>query len=592
MSAQPGWLTNPEEHGMDRGPAADHNGADDPIKPVSTGAAAARASRTRSVRPDRAGAGNLPESPTLPALIRDIAAEAPEAPALVAGEVRWSYADLNLAARRAAAVLSGLGVGRDESIGLLATNTAIWPAVALGAMRVGARVDAFNTWVKAWDLEHLLRASGCHVLVMVSRVRVANMLAELRELLPELWSAAPGEWRSERFPALRHVIIIGDGAPRGAHRWDALAAAAELPDQDRIGADPNQAAYVMYTSGSTRYPKAVPLRHRDLIVNGFHIGERMGLTATDRVWLTSPLFWSFGGANALMATFTHGACLVLQEQFAAEEAVRLLAAERCTAAYLLPSIVDALACVADQVRQVTGLRTGITIGRPDEVRRVVEELGIPEICNVYGSTETYGNCCVTPHDAPLELRSTTQGPPLPGVELRVVASDGRVLGAGQLGELQVRGRVMPGYLEAADATAEIMTADGWFRTGDQARIRPDGAVQFAARLTDMIKTSGINVAPAEVESYLSGHPAVTDAAVVGAPHPTRGEVLVAFVSTRGDIDGNELRQYCRDGIAGYKVPWDIVVVPELPRTGTGKLTRRALAELAAERVRALERGRA
>ena len=184
------------------------------------------------------------------------------------------------------------------------------------------------------------------------------------------------------------------------------------------------------------------------------------------------------------------------------------------------------------------------------------------------------------------MRLTTQGPPLPGVDLRVVDPAGAVLPVGELGELQVRGRVTPGYLgdDGPKLNAAAFTDDGWFRTGDRMLIRPDGAVEFAARLTDMIKSSGINVTPAEVESYLIGHPGVTEVAGVGAPHPTRGEVVVAFVTGSG-LDGDTLRQYCKDGIAGNKVPWQVVVVDELPRTGTGKLTRTTLVERAAARVR-------
>lgn len=537
--------------------------------------------------PEQRRAAEPPSSPTLPHLVRAVAESTPDAPALVAGGVRRTYAEIDDAIRRAAGALGWLGVGPGSRVGLLATNTADWPVAALGAMWAGARVDAFNTWVKAWDLEHLLETSACEVLVVAGRVRGDDMLATVRELVPQLWSAGPGGWSSPRFPALRHVVVLGGvpDLPAGAHRFDELLAAAEPARPGTDAARSEQPAYVMYTSGSTRRPKAVPLCQRDLLVNGFHIGERMGLGPDDRVWLGSPLFWSFGGANALPATWTHGACLVLQEQFAAEEAAALLAREQVTAAYLLPGIVDALA--GHGVARVAGLRTGLTIGRPEEVERAVRELDVPELCNIYGSTETYGNCCVTHHDAPLELRLTTQGPPLPGVELRTVdPEDGRVLDPGELGELQVRGRVMPGYLDDPDANAGAFTPDGWYRTGDRLRIRPDGSVEFGARLTDMIKTSGINVAPAEVESYLAGHPDVLEVAVVGAPHPARGEVVVAFV-VLGDgarADAASLRAWCKEGIAGFKVPWEIVPVGELPRTATGKLTRRALVDRATARV--------
>jgi len=149
-------------------------------------------------------------------------------------------------------------------------------------------------------------------LIMTSMVKSTDLLPELQTLVPELWQSAPGEWHSERFPHLRSVVIIGPGAPQGALQWANLLESATPVAFDAIDASPDDIAYVMYTSGTTARPKAVPLIHRDLIDNAFEIGERIGLTPEDRVWLTSPLFWSFGGANSMMATFTHRACLVLQ----------------------------------------------------------------------------------------------------------------------------------------------------------------------------------------------------------------------------------------------------------------------------------------
>ena len=540
----------------------------------------------------------VPSARTLPELLRDTAAAAPEHDALVTDEGRWTYAQLLGEVDAAAAALATRGVGRGDTVALLIPNTAQWLIAAFAGLSLGARVDAFNTWVKAYDLDHLLRVSGASTLVMVDDVRGRSLLHELNVLLPELWAQPAGELHSTSYASLRRALVIGDDVPPGAESWhEAVTGASGAPagaDEGRgdAGRD-DEPAFVVYTSGSTSTPKAVPLCHRNLVVNGFHIGERMGLSADDRVWFGSPLFWSFGCANALMATLTHGACLVLQGRFEPRSAVETMAAEGVTAAYLLPAMVDALAReVPAAMRAVTTLRTGVMIGRPEEITRAAVELGVTEICNIYGSTETYGNCCVTDHRWPLERRAASQGEPLPGVQVRVVDPDtGVELPAGQPGELQVTGRVTPGYLGDAEANAEAFTADGWFRTGDRMLVNPDGTVVFVGRISDMIKSSGINVSPAEVESFLSTHPSVGEVVVLGAPHPTRDEVVVAYVvpkdATGGELTAQAVIDYCKERLAGYKIPWAVEIVDELPHTVTGKLVRKDLRAPAAELVNAM-----
>jgi fatty-acyl-CoA synthase len=537
--------------------------------------------------PPAGAAAPEPAEQTVPELIDALAARVPDREALVSGTDRLDYAAVAARSHTAARAFGALGVGPGDVVALMAPNLADWVPAAVGAMRRGARLDAFNTWAKAFDLEFLLGSSGASVLVLAGRVRQADLLAELRTLVPEL--DRPGPLRSARFPALRHVVVLGDAGepPAAALSWPALLDGHR--DGDPVAEPAGRAAepaFVLYTSGSTSTPKAVPLCHRDLVVNGFHIGERMGLGGSDRVWLGSPLFWSYGCANALMATFTHAATLVLQEHFTAPAAAETFARERVTAAYLLPTMVDALAGeVAGQVRAVRSLRTGLTIGRPDVIDRIVTELDVPEICNIYGSTETYGNCCVTDHRTPLARRRVTQGRPLPGVEVRIVAEDGRVLPTGEAGEAQVRGRLTPGYLGNDEANAAAFTTGGWFRTGDRLMLDEDGAVAFVDRTGDMIKTSGINVSPAEVEGFLADHPGVREVLVVGAPHPSKDEVVVAFVVPHGpELTAEELVAHARRNIAGFKVPWLVVLVGELPRTGTGKLVRRDLRGRAAELV--------
>ncbi|KAF0957187.1 class I adenylate-forming enzyme family protein [Rhodococcus sp. T7] len=536
----------------------------------------------------------LPSAMTLPELIEDIAHRTPQAPALVAGDVRLSYSELAEKIRAFAASLADLGVGRGSRVAVLGPNISEWMIAVYGAMRLGARVDAFNTWVRAWDLEHLLAVSEAEVVVTVSSARKADILAEFAQLLPELWDApVGGAVHSLRFPELRHLIVIGDGSagtPVPAVAWlfnELLSTPDEWPTP-ACAAQADDPAFVLYTSGSTQKPKAVPLTHRALIENAYAIGLRMGIGADDRIWLGSPLFWSFGVANVAGVAITHGACLVLQEAFTPDSAADVLAAEQCSAIYLLPSMADALAAqVPEKISAIDSLRTGLTIGRPDEIQRIVSDLNIPEICNIYGSTETYGNCCVTSHSDSLEVRLTTQGPPLPGVMLRVVdLENGETLGPNTPGELQVRGRITPGYLDNDEANAAAFTSDGWFRTGDTVSIDDAGYVQFHSRHTDMIKTSGINVSPAEVETFISTHPAVAEVAVVGADHPSRGEVVVAFVVAEpgSTLDGDEIRTFCRSGMASYKAPWVVEVVLELPRTQTGKMVRKDLRTHACEAV--------
>jgi fatty-acyl-CoA synthase len=348
---------------------------------------------------------------------------------------------------------------------------------------------------------------------------------------------------------------------------------------------PDDDCVVLYTSGSSARPKAVRLRHGSLIENGFNIGERMRLGPDDRVLLAPPLFWSYGAANALPATLTHGAALVLQQRFEPGEWLGLIERHRCTAVYTLPSMTGAALRHTEFRRErVASLRTGLMIGSPEEVRIAAAELGAAEVCNIYGSTETYGNCCVTPCDWPLERRMQSQGPPLPGMKLRIVdPGTDRVLGANETGAVEVAGHVTPGYSGAsAEHNPRVFTGGGYFRTGDLGFLDEEGGFHFVARDTDMIKRAGINVSPAEVESLLLQHPAVAQAAVVGAAAGERGEAIVAFVvpAAGASADAEALRAHCRAFASSYKVPDHIEICAELPATETGKLLRRALKDRA------------
>src|SRR3989442_358699 len=268
--------------------------------------------------------------------------------------------------------------------------------------------------------------------------------------------------------------------------------------------------YILYTSGSTAPPKGVMLAHGGVIDNGFDIGERQHLTAADRVWLAVPLFWSFGSANALPAILTHGGTLVLQESFEPGEALALLDGERCSVYYGMANMVRAILEHPERPRRaLAAMRTGLTIGLPEDLELTMEAGNTRQVCNGYGATETYGNGAGTDAEDSLERRLTTQGLPRPGMQIRVVepGSD-RPLPPDEVGELRVRGCVTPGYYRDAEQTRAAFDADGFFVTGDLGTVGGDRRIRFRGRLKEMIKTGGINVAPLEVEAVLLAHPAV------------------------------------------------------------------------------------
>ncbi|MBL8385293.1 MAG: acyl--CoA ligase [Burkholderiales bacterium] len=544
--------------------------ADDDVRSGMRGSGSARGGLLMAMR--------APYSRNLFDLVREQGERYPAQAAVIAGDAHVTYAQLAGRAGVLAASLRALGVGRDDRVGLLLNNRVEWIEICLAAAALGAVPVPFSTWSTRREIDFLLADSGVRVLFTLDRFGERDYAADLGALLAE---------RGGRYPLLERVIVLGAASLPAALAYAELADAAplpELPPGER--ARDGDIAFVLYTSGSTAHPKAVPLTHGAAIENGFHIGERQGLVPGDRVLLPLPLFWSYGSANALCATLTHGAALVLQARFEPAGAIDLIERHACTSIYTLPAVTAAiLADPAFRRERTASLRAAMTIGTPQDVAAVAEGLGAREVCNIYGQTESYGNCCVTWHDWPLQRRMHCQGPPLPGVRVRIVdAQTGALLPRGAIGSIEVRGYLTPGYAGAsAGQNAAAFTADGYFRTGDLGLVNADGDLEFKARDSEMIKRAGINIAPAEVEEVLRQHPGVAAAGVAGAPHPEKGEIIVAFVvPTRGAaVDGDALRRHCRTLAATYKTPDRVEICDALPVTITGKLLRRELKQMAA-----------
>jgi fatty-acyl-CoA synthase len=516
---------------------------------------------------------------TAPAMLAGLAAAGPERECIVDGVLHISRADFLADVHHTARALLASGIAHGDRVGILAGNRHEWLTTYFGAMSIGAIAVGLNTWSSARELAYQIGHAQVKILVIEPRFRDRDflaLLAEAREL-------------GQGLTALAEVVVLDDdvGGQEISHA-DFLAGAERVSAETRTQASgkvaPADVACLLYTSGSTALPKGVPLTHGGLIANMWEIGERQHLVESDRLWLAVSLFWSLACVNAVFAVLTHGGVIVLQHHFDAGEALRLIEAEHCTVFYGTPNMALALAEHPERPRRdLSSLRTGVTIGTPAQITRVVE-LGATRICNVYGLTETYGNATVTDAALPLARRLETVGQALRGNELRIVDADiGEACPAGSAGEIQVRGNVTPGYWNDPVRTAESFTADGWFRSGDLGVLDADGFLYYRGRLKEMVKTGGINVAPAEIEAVLAAHPAVELAFVTGLADARLDEALAAVIVVKHGftLDETALRDHCKATLAAYKLPrhYRFVDAGALPLTTTGKLQRNRLASL-------------
>lgn len=523
-----------------------------------------------------------PAAETTLAVVDEMAERYPERLAVADVEQTRTFEELRENANELAAGLRNLGVGPDDRVAILVENRVEWVEVMVASHRLGASIVGVSTWATERELEFFLSHSGAGTLVATHEFAGTDFVSILADMLDLSGDTAID---SAVAPALDTIALL-EGEESWAHRL------ADLPDPEALAADPDLAsqhpndpedeALLLYTSGSTSRPKGVPLLHGGHVENGYQIGERMHLTPEDRIWLCSPLFWSYGVANALGAAFTHGAGLVLQAPFEPERAIDLIDRYECTVYYGMPNmardIVEADGFDPDRLH----FRTGTTIGPPEDIAYTIDQLDIPELCNIYGSTETYGNCAVTDCKLPRETRLHTQGHPLEGQDIVIADPDtGERLPQGEVGEIRVGGRITPGYHDAPEKNAEAFDEEGYLKMGDLGRLDEDGRVQFRGRLKNVIKTGGINVSPLEIEEVLLTHSAVDQVFVVGIPDEEKDEIIgAAIVTEPGEsLTREAVLEHCAS-LAAYKRPDEVAFVDAdvLPTTDTGKIQRNQLAE--------------
>jgi fatty-acyl-CoA synthase len=546
--------------------------------------------------------GNRYREATLASMLDDVARRHPTREALVFLERRLAYAEVRLEVERCARGLLALGVEPGDKVALWLPNRPEWLVVQHAVARIGAVLVALNTRHRAHELDYVLRQSGAAVLLLQDHSGPVDFLERLDEVLPRLHARDPDRLGFERFPKLRHAVCLADDVYGGTHRYADVLAAGDDPALDaalrgRLPlVTPDRVFSLLYTSGTTAFPKGAMITHRNAVPHAFASGERLGLCERDRVLHTLPFSGTWGGLVAPLMTWSHGATLVLTDGFEAGVALHLIEAERITVWNAVDAMLTAVLDHPDLERHDrSSLRTGAVAmtggGRDGLFDEVVGRLGMAGAVQPYGMTEVNALAlCPAPGD-PVELRRQAGVRPAEGIEARVVDPDtGTDLPPGAAGELLLRGpQVTPGYYDKPDETRAAIDQDRWLHTGDLAVRDEAGHVFFLGRLKETLRIGHQMVAPAEIEAFLATNPEVGQAFVVGVPDPRLGEVPVAYVIPRPGAAPTEAEvvAHCRGRLASYKVPRHVFVVPDVPRTPSPHGDKVQRAELRADALRLL-----
>jgi fatty-acyl-CoA synthase len=508
--------------------------------------------------------------------------------------LRLRYAEFDRQVDQAARGLLGLGLGRGDHLAIWATNCPEWVILQCAAARIGVLLVTINPAYRARELEYALRQSDARGLALTRRFRDVDYHEVLRDLCPEMRQRGPGWWCSSRFPRLQWIISLSDEAGPGMLDWAGLLAAGDRVSADELGQReaepaPEDPISILYTSGTTGFPKGAMLTHRNLLLNVYYAGDCQHLSAADRMCIPVPLYHCFGCVLGTLCAVVYGAAMIFPwEQYDAGKTLEAIEAERCTVLYGVPTMfITMLEHQSFGGRDLSSLRTGIMAGAPcplELMRKVTGVMGCREITIAYGQTEASPLITQTRAEDPIELRVGTVGRPFPGLEVKIVEPvTGRTLDHGEPGDLCARGHaIMKGYYNMPEQTAEAIDAQGWLHTGDLAVSEPDGYFRIVGRLKDLIIRGGENIYPREIEEFLFRHPTVEQAVVVGVPDAVYGEQVLACIKLRDgqSATAEEIRRYCRRSLAHFKVPHYIEFVDRFPMTVTGKVQKYKLREQA------------
>ncbi len=507
-------------------------------------------------------------------------------------QLRYNFKELESLVRQIAKGLLDCGIERGDRVALWATNVPEWIVLQFALAKIGAVLVTVNTSLRAAELAYLLKQSESSALITISGFRDVDYVETIYEIIPELRNAQEGSLHTLDFPFLRSVIYIGEESRAGMIGYNSLHRRSKNLSDEKLDTliaaqDIDDVINMQYTSGTTGFPKGVMLTHRNILNNGYWMGEILGYTPQDRLCLPVPLFHCFGCVIGVLGAYTHATTLVPLDFFDPLKVLQYVEKEKCTAVYGVPTMFIAELEQLDAHHfDLSSLRTGVMAGSlcPEPLmRKVIDRMNLREITIAYGLTEASPGITMTPRFDSIELRTQTVGKVIPQVEVKIIdPTTGEECAANVVGELCARGyNIMKGYYNNAKATAEAIDAESWLHTGDQATLDEAGYIRITGRIKDLIIRGGENIAPKEIEDLLLQHPKIADVYIYGVPDERVGEEVAAAIRLKSNeiLTLEELRAFCEGRIAKFKIPRQLRFVEDFPMTASGKVQKFKLREM-------------